>query len=184
MGKPSKKKFCHCKPTCGKRLAKSTRRRHYKRENLEEQQSSESESPSDFEMSGPTPSSSHIPESLSSASSASDESHRMDLDEMSLNDDPQSDILLSDDSMDAESECESDSVQNSDDSGGILEDEDEWICFDEDLEHDIPKSLEEMQKELDEMLFADEEEDLWEIRMFIIFQAGTPHSIQIQGTIF
>jgi hypothetical protein len=172
MGKPSKKKICHCKPTCGKRLAKSTRRRHYKRENPEEQLPSESESSFDVEMSGPNPSSSHIPESMSSASSASDEIHPMDLDELPLNDDQHSDISLSDDSMDVESDCESDSVQGSDDSSIISEVDEEWIHFDEDIEHDRPKSLAEMQKELDEMLFAEEEEELWEIRMFIICQAG------------
>ncbi|KAJ7307667.1 hypothetical protein DFH08DRAFT_975488 [Mycena albidolilacea] len=44
----SKKKICHCKPTCGKRLAKSTRRKHYRRTEASGQLPSESESTTDF----------------------------------------------------------------------------------------------------------------------------------------
>jgi hypothetical protein len=41
----------------------------------------------------------------------------------------------------------------------------DWIEFDEDLDKETPKRLDEMERELDEMLFPENERELWEIRM-------------------
>jgi hypothetical protein len=39
----------------------------------------------------------------------------------------------------------------------------DWIEFDEDLDKETPKRLDEMERELDEMLFPENEQELWEI---------------------
>ncbi|KAJ7727430.1 hypothetical protein DFH07DRAFT_896229, partial [Mycena maculata] len=50
-------------------------------------------------------------------------------------------------------------------------DGEDWVKFDEELDSDIPKTLEEMQQELDEMVFPEEEQTLWEIRNNILTDA-------------
>lgn len=49
-----------------------------------------------------------------------------------------------------------------------LERGDDWVGFDEEQDQEDPKSLKDMERELDEMLFADEEKELWELRRFYL----------------
>jgi hypothetical protein len=48
-----------------------------------------------------------------------------------------------------------------------LPDADEWKSFDEEQDRDTPISREEMCKELDEMMDADQESSLWDVRTYI-----------------
>ncbi|KAJ7503952.1 hypothetical protein B0H11DRAFT_1905840 [Mycena galericulata] len=152
------KKICHCKPTCGKFLSKRTRRRHYKDTDPLDQQPSESETDhSDVEMSPsatpiPTPQpladiiwgnnltdvdmesgSDLIEETMFNSGSLADQSH------------------VDQESMDIDScSCSEEDVD--------LGNTEDWLPFDEELDRDVPKSLEEMTKELDEMMFPEDEE--------------------------
>jgi hypothetical protein len=48
-----------------------------------------------------------------------------------------------------------------------LPDADKWKFFDEEQDHDMPISCEEMQKELNEMMDADQESSLWDVCTYI-----------------
>ncbi|KAJ7474559.1 hypothetical protein B0H11DRAFT_2282171, partial [Mycena galericulata] len=159
-----KKKFCHCKPTCGKFLSKRTRRRHYKNTDPLEQEPSES-GQSDVEMSPSLPFATPHPTPQ-----------------------PLADIIWDNNLTDVDRESESDLMEETMSNPGSLADQshvdpesmdidscscseedvdlgntEDWLPFDEELDRDVPKSLEEMTKELDEMMFPEDEENLWEI---------------------
>lgn len=163
---PGDKKICWCKPTCGKLRARRTRRRHYKREDPAEQESSQSAA-SDVEMNTSSHSVSsdtdHIPDSstniVSDDSSTNDE-HDLESDhDFDMPDFSDSESHATREPMDIEPDA------SSDESDVVMDEE--WVGFDEELDADIPVSLEEMGKELDEMLFSEDEQALWEIRASI-----------------
>ncbi|KAJ7719690.1 hypothetical protein DFH07DRAFT_1067838 [Mycena maculata] len=167
-----KKKICHCKPTCGKLRAQRTRRRHYKRTNTAEQAPSKSVS-SDVEMDpfmSSVPSTNPPPISQSSFDASSD--NNSDVSDIIMEAESDSVVESFDDSashisdISIDSDSSSCSLQEAD-----FIDSEDWVKFDEELDSDIPKTLEEMQQELDEMVFPEEEQTLWEIRNNILTDA-------------
>jgi hypothetical protein len=73
-----------------------------------------------------------------------------------------------DDTMDLDSSASTSSDSESAPPNSDLSDasdDSDWIEFDEDLDKETPKRLDEMERELDEMLFPENEQELWEIRM-------------------
>ena len=82
-------------------------------------------------------------------------------DETAMDLDPQSDDTVSSAGSEADHEY-----------GGLYLDDpldaEEWRDFDEEEDQDVPTSREEMLRELEEMLDADEEAALWDIREYIL----------------
>jgi hypothetical protein len=152
----TKRKHCNCSSTCGKPLAGRTRREHYRR--IEDKSTilpSESEySSSDEEMAG-YDDDNVVPDDPMDTFTSVDAltAHSiMDVDN-DTTDDNDSDPVLSD----AESEF-------------VLEEEDEWLKFDEGEERDEYVSREEMDRELEEMLGSDEEAELWEYSAYLVWR--------------
>ncbi|KAF7345179.1 hypothetical protein MSAN_01894200 [Mycena sanguinolenta] len=155
-------KYCHCKPTCGKWISARTRRDHYSQipdpttiepsESGDDTQSEPEDSPSEMEL-DEHPDHAQIVEFSDEVGQISPEEIPMEVDHLSDND-------LSSVGSDSEN-----------DYGGLELDEleaNEWADFDEEADYDIPISREEMVRELEEMLDADEEGALWDNRNGIL----------------
>ena len=168
MPKPKSKsynyKYCHCKPTCGKWISARTRRDHYSQisdpttiepsESGDDAQSEQEYSPSEMELDD-YPDHAEIFDFSHELGQISPEQIPMEVDHHS--------------DTDPTSVC-SDSEN---DYGGLELDEleaDEWADFDEGVDIDIPISREEMVRELEEMLDADEEGALWDNRANFVFR--------------
>ncbi|KAJ7776211.1 hypothetical protein B0H16DRAFT_1449651 [Mycena metata] len=173
----SKKKICRCKRSCHKLLAKSTRRKHFKEQKLQFYDSDpESESIPSVSDSESMPSAEHEDLSAHSLNSASVSENGSQLNPNYPEDGSRLDLdseISSDDSMDIDPphpsafspSFHSDLDSDTDDMSG----DNELISFDEVEDKDVPKSLVDMKRELDEMIHVDEERELWEIReLFII----------------
>jgi hypothetical protein len=154
------RQYCECKPTCGKNLEWRTRRRHYKLAGRilppdpvpvvdEDSQAEDESGASDIDGSD-----------LVSASSESD--HGMDVEVT-----PDREYCASSASPAFESMDLDDVSINPDDF------EDEWVTFDAEIDQDAPKLLEQMTRELDDMLCPENEEDLWNISASIYILAST-----------
>ncbi|KAF7378176.1 hypothetical protein MSAN_00242100 [Mycena sanguinolenta] len=167
-GLPEKKKFCHCKPTCGELITKRSRQRHYRlisepstilpSQSEEENNSDSDDSTSEMDLDDSTITP-HDAESPNYSHFLGDNSQvPMDVDD-TRNDGTRNDLTAGEDTL---SGLESDSDHGYD--GLDLDDlsDHEWDDFDED--QDIPLTREEMLRELEEMLDADEEAALWDIR--------------------
>jgi hypothetical protein len=160
----SKKKICRCKPTWGKRLAKSTRCKHYRRTEASGQLPSESESTKDLSESRsftPDDTIAHPDPLLLDDSMDIDYSHDPAMQQES----PEPDDTMDLDSSASTSSNSESAPPNSDLSDASDDSLVDWIEFDADLNKDTLKRLDEMERELDEMLFPENERELWEIHM-------------------
>lgn len=159
MPSANKWKYCNCSRTCGKLISARQRRKHYKRGNPLNRLPSES------------PSESSDSDADSDSDSDSDFSHpdiAMD-DSISDNQTPHPSILPfrqtvspSCEEVDDDDDEDSDISMSEPESEFELDEEDEWIAFDEGQERTECAGRDEMLRDLEEMLGPDEEAELWD----------------------
>lgn len=163
-----KKKFCHCKRSCGRLLSKRQRLSHCKKssdsstiESSESEYEVDNTDPSDdMDLDKPLPF--HAQPEFTIHSPLDIDDNISDFDDLLMDVDPPSDNP-------SLSECESDS-ELEDYEGGLYLDElpelDEWKAFDEERDQEEPLSRDEMMRGLEEMLEGDDEAALWDPRAY------------------
>ncbi|KAJ7733130.1 hypothetical protein B0H16DRAFT_1732424 [Mycena metata] len=169
-----RKKICHCTEGCGKLLAPSTRRAHYRTVNNVLWKDSESEdggSSGDSESDGNDSAEMNVDNSDNNLFQPPDNIRQqsysvdpLDMDAKDSSDSDDSDDMSSSDFMSGISDFMSNIESDSELDGlgsEIGMDSEEWADFDEEIDHELPISRDEMIAELEEMLGPDEESELW-----------------------
>ncbi|KAJ6473862.1 hypothetical protein C8R45DRAFT_1217521, partial [Mycena sanguinolenta] len=166
-GLQEQKKFCHCKPTCGEFITKRSRQRHYAL--IPEPStiaSSESDDENDSDCSASEMELDEFDATVGDAESPMGSGIRL------FEEDLQEEVP-----MDVDNLCDDVGADNEDTSSNLASDsdheydgldldelsDDEWEKFDENEDQDVPFSREDMVRELEEMLDADEEAALWDV---------------------
>ena len=146
-------RLCDCSPFCGKTISERSIRRHH-----QDIKNRAAGAQSDLESSGSEmDTTSESTEARSPVLAHSPEPPAADLDSA-----PYAEAEAEDDDMEID-EDDVDSLGSDVESEFELDEEDQWMEFDEGEARDVYTSREEMERELKEMLNPDEEAALWEI---------------------